>query len=235
MTTPAHRTFIILTILVCFTFALNTGSHLNAGKVLPLNGSPVYAGEMTYEQILDKSTKVNAGLESFKAKLRIKVHFMGLSLPMKGFLYYKKPDKLRLMITSVPAILKNRKNLFQEMIPRSFNSKDYKGRIVREEKIEGTVKCLLLELIPRKAGKITKVQLWVDKESLLIPKSKVFYSDEAVITSLQSYRIENKFALPDKQKVDFEFPNFRASGLVEYISYELNVPVDEYINKPLEK
>ncbi|MCE1245406.1 MAG: outer membrane lipoprotein-sorting protein [Firmicutes bacterium] len=208
---------------ICFFLALLAFTVFSVGNA--------FAREMTYEQILEKSAKVNPGLETFKSDLSMKVYCMGLSVPLKGFLYYKRPDKLRMVIPTVPAILKNRKSMFQDMVPRSFNSKDYSGKVLGEEKIEDKVKCLLLELTPRKPGKIVRVQLWVDKESMLIPKSRVFYQNDASITSLQSYKVVRGFALPDKQKVDFSFPKFSATGVIEYQSYELNVPVDEFINK----
>lgn len=189
------------------------------------------ASEVTYGQLLEKSREINRDLNSFKAVTHIKTDFMGLSFPFSGFLYYKKPNKLKLEIPSIPSVLKSRKGLFKESVPRSFSSDDYDGKILREEDLNEKVHCYLLELHPKKTGKIKTAYLWVDKESFLIPRTKIYYSNNSIITSLQTYRIEEGFVLPDRQKIEFDFPQYKATAFINYKKYEINVPVDEAFAK----
>lgn len=189
------------------------------------------ASEVTYGQLLEKSREINSGLHSFKAVTHIKTDFMGLRFPFSGFLYYKKPNKLKLEIPSIPSILKTKKGMFKESVPRSFSSEDYDGKILREEDLNEKVRCYLLELHPKKPGKIKTAYLWVDKESCLIPRTKIYYANNSVITSLQTYRIEGGFVLPDRQKIEFDFPQFKTTAFVDYKKYEINVPVDDAFKK----
>ena len=192
------------------------------------------ASEVTYGQLLEKSREINSGLNSFKAVTHIKTDFMGLRFPFSGFLYYKKPNKLKLEIPSIPSVLKSRKGLFKESVPRSFSSDDYDGKILREEDLNKKVRCYLLELHPKKPGKIKTAYLWVDKESCLIPRTKIYYSNNSIITSLQTFRIEEGFVLPDRQKIEFDFPQYKATAFIKYKKYEINVSVDEAFVKKKE-
>ncbi len=189
------------------------------------------ASEVTYDQLLEKSREINSNLHSFKAVTHIKTDFMGLRIPFSGFLYYKKPNQLKLEIPSIPSVLKSRKGMFKESVPRSFSSEDYDGKILREEDLNEKVHCYLLELHPKKPGKIKTAYLWVDKESCLIPRTKIYYSNNSVITSLQTFRIEEGFVLPDRQKIEFDFPQYKATAFINYKKYEINVPVDEAFKK----
>lgn len=190
-----------------------------------------HASEITYEELLEKSRDINTGLNSFKAVTQIRTDFMGLRFPFSGFLYYKRPDKLKLEIPSIPSALKSRQGLFREAVPRSFGSKDYNGKILREEKLDEKVQCYLLKLQPRKPGKIKTVYLWVDKESSLISRTKIIYTNNSIITSLQTFRTEEGFVLPDRQKIEFDFPQYKATSFINYKKYKINVPVDEVFAK----
>lgn len=189
------------------------------------------ADEIKYKDILEKSKKINPDLKTFKATLYIKANFAGIPIPFFARLYYKKPDRLRLMIPMVPPVLKNKKGLFQDAIPRSFSGKDYKGEILKEVDLNKKVSCYLIKLIPRKKCKIKKVHLWVDKKSYLTPKTQIFYNNGSGIVSLQSFRKEGKYILPDKQRIDFNLPKFKASAFIKFKKYEVNVPVDDVLKK----
>lgn len=188
------------------------------------------ADNIDYEKILEKSAKINPDLKTFKSTLKIRANFMGLSMPFYGRLYYKKPDKLRLSIPMAPALLKNRKSLFSDSVPRSFSSKDYNGKIIRSELLMEKVPCYVVQLIPKTKGKIKKAYLWIDKESCLAHKTKLIYENGSRIISLQTYCEEDGYILPSRQSINFNFPKFQASANIEYQKYEVNVPVDEYLS-----
>jgi len=196
---------------------------------------PCRASEITYKDILKKNARVNYGLKTFKSKLKMKVIFMGVGMPVSGILYYKRPNKIKLKLPLIPSILKNRKGIFRQAVPRSFSSVDYKGKILRKERLSKQTVCYLLELEPRKTGKILKILVWVDMKSCLTPRSEIYYRNGSVINSVQSFRREGKYFLPDKQRIEFDFPKFRASTIVRYIKYEINVPVDHVFSKNLKK
>ena len=199
--------------------------------LISLISAPSFGGEVTYDKLLERSREINNGLKTFKATVKINALFMGVKFPFYGRLYYKKPNKLRLSIPGVPPALKGKQGLFKEAVPRSFSSEDYNGKILKDAKLNKTVNCYLLELHPKKPGKIKTVYIWVDKKSCLTPRTKIYYNDKSVITSLQSYRREDGFIMPDKQRIEFDFPKFRASAIVDYKKYDINVPVDEYFKK----
>ncbi|MCD4783668.1 MAG: outer membrane lipoprotein-sorting protein [Candidatus Eremiobacteraeota bacterium] len=193
--------------------------------------SESFANENKYIVILEKGKKINPDLKTFKATLYIKANVAGIPIPFFARLYYKKPDRLKLKIPMAPGILKNKKGLFQDAVPRSFSGKDYKGEILKEVDLNKKVRCYLLKLIPRKKCKIKKVHLWVDKKSYLTPKTQVFYNNGSGIVSLQSFRKEGKYVLPDKQRINFNLPKFKASAFIQYKKYEINVPVDDVFEK----
>lgn len=195
------------------------------GTCLPAFSKP------SCEDILKKTSSINKNLESFKVVLKIKTKFMGLAIPFYGKLFFKKPDRFRLLIPMLPAALRGKKGIFEEAVPRSFNPDDYQGEIIGTEKLEGEVECYIIELVPVNSSKIKKAFLWIDKRSFLAPKSKIFYSSGSSVVTLQSFRKVKDFVLPDKQLIYFEFPGFAAESLIEYKKYYVNVNVDDMLKK----
>lgn len=192
---------------------------------------PCTAGELpSCREILGRVSQVNKGLESFKADLEMDVCWMGMRMPMTGVLYFKRPDMVRLVIPSIPRWLKGKGDLFREMVPRSFNSKDYTGTVEGLEKPEGAASpCYVLRLVPRKEGRVTGVMLWVDRETLTTLASVVEYGGSGKITSNQKFAKTGPFLLPSAQEVDFNLRQFNASVKVRFTGYELNVPVDKFL------
>jgi hypothetical protein len=152
---------------------------------------------------------------------------MGFAIPLKGHLYYKKPDKIHLTFTTIPSVLKNKKSLFQDVIPRSLKSEDYSGKVIKIEKLDNKLPCYFLELIPLKDEKIEKINLWISTENYLVYKSKIFYENKSTITSMQSFKKVECFTLPERQFIDFNLPTFRSETYVEYKDYSVNIPSNE--------
>lgn len=187
-------------------------------------------GSPGYEEILAKCNALNDKLETFKVTIDGKIKVICFPIPVSGFLYYKKPDKLRLVIPSIPKILESRKSLFKEMVPKSFNARDYSGKVMGIEKINEKVNCYLVELIPRNDKKIKQVKIWVEKESYLSPKSYVLYSDGSTISSLQTYKKVESFIMPECQEVQFDFRGLKGSAIIEYKDYKFNLNVDSALS-----
>lgn len=182
------------------------------------------ANAMDGNDILGRCENVNRGMKTMKAGLQIRACFAGVELPLNGILYYKEPDRLKLSIPSIPEFIKSRKNLFSELIPRSFRREDYRS-MIKEEKAD----CILLELTPRKSGSnINRALLWVDRNNYLIHRSRLFYRNGSEVLSNQSFTRYRGYYLPKKQNVDFRFPRFGGSAGIDYGDYEINIPVDRY-------
>ena len=216
-----NKIFKIGIIVIILLFAFST---------LPF-ASEIKDKKVKYEDIIRKGKKVNPDLKTFKATLYIKSNVAGMPIPFFAKLFYKKPDKLKLMIPMVPSVLKSKKGFFQDAVPRSFSSKDYEGKILKEINLNKNVDCYLVKLIPRKKSKIKKVYLWVEKNSCLAPKTKIFYEDGSDIVSMQTFRREGKYILPDKQRIDFNFSKFKAVAFIKYKKYKINVPMDDVLKK----
>jgi outer membrane lipoprotein-sorting protein len=179
-----------------------------------------------YSEILTRAMNVNSGLETFRAKINIRTVILGMTIPMRGYVYYQHPDNVRLSLPSVPKTLMERRSIFQDAIPRSLNPKDYHGRVTGLESLGGGVECYLIELIPRNDPTITKINLWVDSTHYLVHKSIITKQDNSTILSIQNYTRQNQYILPEKQYVRFQLPKFGMEARIDFKKFDLHFPFE---------
>lgn len=186
---------------------------------------------VSYREVLEKTAEINKNLETFKARLNMKVLYAGMTIPLKGILYYQAPSRFRLKVPYLPPGLKSRQGSFNEMVPRSFNPEDYLGKIVKNEMLDDKVNCYVLELAPRndKNTTISRAYLWIDSKSYISPKSRILYKSGGVITTVVNYRDQSGFILPSSQYVEFDFPSFCSRVKIKYADYQVNCPLEEHV------
>jgi len=190
---------------------------------------PVYAQDspLSADEILSKISSVNPSLKTLQVNLNIKAQFMGLTLPCKGVLFLKKPDKLKVELDGVPEILKGKKDFFNKLLPASFKPEDYDSTIIGRETLKENVDCFILELIPKKKKKIEKAYLWVETETFITPKTKLFYTDGGIALFMQNFGVYEDCILPREQYVNIDTSELKAEAHVTFKNYIINPDIDE--------
>ena len=159
----------------------------------------------------------------------MKMLWAGMKLPLKGVLYFKRPDRVSLKMDYLPKGLKNHKGIFRNIIPASFNPEDYEGKVILSEKLAGKIHCNVLELVPRGDSPVSRVYVWVDTNNHVSPKTKIYYKSGGVITTLINYRKESGYVLPHTQFVDLDFPDFNTRVRLNYKKYQINKPLPDKV------
>ncbi len=188
------------------------------------------------EEIIDRITTTVYGLKGYTAKVRITatIHSLGgISLSVNGQLYVRNPDLVSLKLTDVPEeVAKKYQTSFSKTIVPGIASQAYKEKyhikFIGVRNYKG-FQCFLLYLKPKKEGNVTRVLMWVDTKSYIIPKVIIYYRDGGRIVILQDYvelKGKNKsYKLIKSQVAEMFFPKVRAtleSHFYDYHIYEIS-------------
>jgi len=194
------------------------------------------------EEIFDRMSLSIYGLSSYKCKVKMNANIQdyGISIGLKGTVFFKEPNKLSLALEDLPFDVqeKYRVSFTQTAVPGmvSKNYKEkYKAKLVRIQDYSNNRKVYVLYMEPYKQGSVKNVLMFVDIQNYTIPRAIIFYKDGGKVTIDQVYSKIDKYYLPSKQKVLFAFPKINASLESYFYDYEINVPIDDKVFKSDDK
>lgn len=188
------------------------------------------------EEIIDRMTLSIYGLSSYTCKVKINANIVdyGINISFKGSVYFKEPNKLALKLDNLPEEVqeKYRMSFTQTAVPgmvsKTYKEK-YKIKLTGIRNFTNNRKVYILYMEPYKKSSVKNVIMFVDSENYTIPKSIIFYRDGGKIVIEQAYAKIEKYYLPIKQDVLFDFPKIRANLISEFYDYQLNVNIDDQV------
>ncbi|MCS7165720.1 MAG: hypothetical protein RMJ51_05560 [Candidatus Calescibacterium sp.] len=188
------------------------------------------------EEIIDRMTLSIYGLSSYTCKVKMNANIVdyGINISFKGSVYFKEPNKLALKLDNLPEEVqeKYRISFTQTAVPgmvsKTYKEK-YKIKLTGIRNFTNNRKVYILYMEPYKKSSVKNVIMFVDSENYTIPKSIIFYTDGGKIVIEQAYAKIEKYYLPVKQDVLFDFPKIRANLISEFYDYQLNVNIDDQV------
>ena len=208
---------------------------------------------MNSDELFDSLRKKVILVKDYTAEVKMKIDVSYMRIPMLGgTLYFKSPDKLKLVRHGGLAIMlkKNINLTLSNMIPA--------GKVTVLDAGTATIgdKTLrVLKIIPEDdQGQIILAKIWVDERTMLAVRTETTTRNDGTIKMELQYGKYAAFALPDKVIIAVDVKNFRlpkgvtmdyneikepqpkketknqkGSIQINYLSYNINKGVDDKI------
>jgi outer membrane lipoprotein-sorting protein len=175
------------------------------------------------EWILARSEEHNRDLRDFSADLDISLYSYPLRFDCTGLIYFKKPKKVKLLLTSLPGFLRNSRSLLKSMVPAETLHNRYSCQVLGVEK-KGEKECYVMKLIPPGTGNLREAKVWVEKETFLPLRLLLAYRQGGTLEIENSFSEKqmNRVRLMERQKMNFKIPGVRAQVYVHYRNYHIN-------------
>lgn len=150
------------------------------------------------DSVKNKFNKVN----DYTADIKIKVNVTFIKIPVKeGKLYFKKPDKIKLVSKGFAMLPKRGMNFtFNELFEKKYNAIFIKNEIINK------VNTYVLKIIPLDdQADILLATIWVDRKTQTIRKIDAVSKSNGNFVTLFDYPLKaNPFDLPSQLTFTFE-------------------------------
>lgn len=168
------------------------------------------------QEAKDLITAVNkkfAQVNDYKADVLMKFALPGIKInTLKGKVYYKKPNKLRIRAKGIFFIPRN--NPMKDIPKLLANTKAYTSVITGYQTIQGT-KCAVVNVIPLDPNlELIIGKFWVSVKDPLIYMSEITTKENGTIRTQNFYGKFAKQALPDKILIQIEMKKFKVPKML---------------------
>lgn len=173
--------------------------------------------------ILSQIEQKNKNINDFTVSLDISLYAYLMRFPLDAKLYFKKPNKAKLVFISVPEYLKQYEKSFKSVIPSETFYKKYKSRVLGIETFKDD-RCYTIKLIPEVKGNLTEAFIWVDTLKFTPKRIFLFYRDGGNIeieNTFKDLKNDNQY-LVSRQLISFNLQAVKAKALILYSNYLLN-------------
>jgi outer membrane lipoprotein-sorting protein len=178
------------------------------------------------EWVLGQIEHRNKAINDISADLDMTVYAFLMRFPLQATLYFKKPNKVRIIFKNIPDFLKSYKSIFSALIPGETLRKNYRSSVLGRETIKGQ-EFYALKMIPRKKGNIKEIRLWVNAGSFAPSKFLFAYSEGGTVEVENAYALRDGLLLIERQKLTFNLPQLRGRGRASYHHYKINQGIDD--------
>jgi len=160
--------------------------------------------EQLYYAIRSKVLSV----KDYTADVKIKVDVAYMKVPLlKGILYFKAPDKMRLERDGGVSILpkKNVNLTLSNLIPTGNVTVIDAGTATEKGKTYR-----ILKVIPEDdQNNIVLTKMWVDEANLLVMRTETTTHNDGTIVMTLEYAAYSKYALPDKVVIHMDLKDYK--------------------------
>ena len=171
---------------------LQTMVDVNSCKAQEFNPQPLL------DSVKNKFNKVN----DYTADIKIKVNVTFIKIPVKeGKLYFKKPDKIKLVSKGFAMLPKRGMNFtFNELFEKKYNAIFIKNEIINK------INTYVLKIIPLDdSADILLATIWIDRKTQNIMKIDAVSKSNGNFVTLFDYPSKaNPFDLPSQLTFTFE-------------------------------
>ncbi|HRG58784.1 MAG TPA: hypothetical protein PK323_07470 [Bacteroidia bacterium] len=167
-----------------------------------LNVTSIFAQDYNPQPLLDSVKNKFNKVNDYTADIKIKVNVSFLKIPVKeGKLYFKKPDKVKLVSKGFAMLPKRGMNFtFNELFEKKYNAIFVKNEICNK------VITYVIKIIPLDdAADILLATLWIDRKTQTIIKiDAISKSNGSFVTSFNYPHQPNPFNLPSELIFTFD-------------------------------
>jgi hypothetical protein len=193
-------------------------------SVLPIPLSNEILSRLAQRQNLIQDMTANVSFKIKLAPLWGGFHF-------EGKVYYKKPNKVRLILKGVPEILKKHQDAM-------FRSADVMSGLPTEISKEYHVKTIrkvgsdyVLVLLPNEKRRVSKVYAWVNPANYTLPKIIFQYHDGSSVRLWNQYVHYHDLYLLQNSKSIYNFtnPSLEADVTATFSHFKVNTGIPDSI------
>jgi hypothetical protein len=169
--------------------------------------------------------RVNAGLRSYQADLRVDITTHGfpfISPSLEGQAYFEEPDKNAVVFDTVPALANAFKKVYPQLEPPSEWPRVYDVTPVSDD---GTT--AQFRLVRKKNGRIDHVDVTVDDKTATVSSMTYIYKDGGTISFQQTYTVVDGNYVIAAQTGKVDIPHYSADVASSFSNYRLNVAIDQ--------
>ncbi|GAC1299728.1 MAG: hypothetical protein NVSMB19_04670 [Vulcanimicrobiaceae bacterium] len=204
--------------LACVAALTASGRAETQQTVVPLDA---------HNALYKRMVSVNAGVRSYRAAVHLDValkSFPYISPSLDGNVYYKKPDREAVVFDTVPALASQFKKVYPKVDPPGRWFALYDVGVVASE--NGST---LFRLIPKKNGRVERLDVRVDDGSATVKSYTWTYKDGGSVSFDQQYTSVSGAYLVEKQVGHVDLPSYKADVTSNFKNYKLNVAIDDTV------
>lgn len=178
--------------------------------------------------VIAQMQKKNELINDFTVNLDINFYAYLMYFPVKAKLYFKRPDRVRMVFLNIPDFLRGCEKEFKAIIPSETMRKKYRCKVLAKETTEGKVH-YVMKMSPLEEGNLKQVLMWVHSVDLIPEKMFLTYRDGSTI------EVENEFIsfegikIVKKQKISFKLRQLHARSINVYSNYSINKGIPDSI------
>ena len=173
--------------------------------------------DQLYYALRDKVLKV----KDYTADVKIKIDVNYMRIPeVKGKLYFKAPDKMRLERNGGLSVLpkKNINMTLSNLMPVG----NVTALDAGYETINGK-KARIVKIIPDNDNNIVLAKLWIDESALTVLKTETTTKDQGMILMNLEYGAYTSYGLPSKVLVSMDVKDYK---LPQGVAMDYNDPME---------
>lgn len=165
----------------------------------------ISAQEISADELLNKVKSEFDKIEDYEVDARIKIDVDFLQIPeTSGKIYFKKPDKIRLISNSFALIPKEGLNFS----PGQFLNFDYSAILVGEEKL-GSFNTYVVKVVPLSSNSdLILSTLWIDKTRPVVRKIETTTQKSGTVKITLEYNGASD-VLPSQMELFINLPDFK--------------------------
>ncbi len=165
------------------------------------------------KELIREVNKKFAAVQDYKANVLMKFALPGIKInTLRGKVYYKKPNKLRIRAKGIFFIPKE--NPMKDIPKLLANTDSYTSIISGYAEIEG-IKCAVVNVIPLDPNlELIIGKFWVSLKDPLIYMSEITTKENGTIRTQNFYGDYATQALPDKVLIQIEMKKFKVPKML---------------------
>ena len=164
------------------------------------------------------------GLETFTARLDARVKLSLLpGVGVSGKVYYKRPDKVKVELDSLPHWVQRFEKSFSGLAPTQRDKAEYVATYEGDEVLRGCP-CYRLVVLPKdpKRSNVREIRMWVDQKDCTVPRATVSYNDGSTVTSDTTFKPVHGYLLPATQQARLSTSHANAEVSATFSDYAIN-------------
>ncbi len=167
-----------------------------------INLGQAQAQEFNVQPLLDSVKNKFNKVNDYTADIKIKVNVTFIKIPVKdGKLYFKKPDKIKLVSKGFAMLPKRGMNFtFNELFEKKYSAIFMKNEIINK------INTYVVKIIPLdESADILLATIWIDRKTQTIRKIDAVSKSNGNFVTLFDYPVKaNPFDLPSQLTFTFE-------------------------------
>lgn len=170
--------------------------------------------------MIRRMNEKNRRLNVFTASLGVTVKTGGISVPLSGKLYFRRPDRTKIVFDYIPQALTGL-NILPSASDLGGGKEENAKTVCREKRFGNDYYVTKAE---KKEGDVEEVWMWINVKTLEPDLVYVKYRSGGSMEVKTDFLKTGEFMVPANQTILYRLPRYRATVTVNYRNYRFNDP-----------